>query len=43
MPPKKGKAKGKGKAVVDDDTKAEMKRIIDEIHKAPDISAYPMK
>lgn len=45
MPPKKGKKgaekKGKGDAV-DGDTKADQKRIIDEIYHAPDISEYPM-
>ena len=44
MPPKKGKkaaAKGKDNGP-DADIKAEQRRIIDEIHKAPDISEYPM-
>ena len=45
MPPKKGKGKGKGKAKKegDDDTKAEQKRIIDEIHNLEPIEDYPMK
>ena len=38
---KKGGAK-KGKGGADDDTKAEMKRIIDEIHTSS-IEEYPMK
>ena len=45
MPPKKGKGKKgakKGKEG-DDDTKAEKKRIIDEIHNSKDIQEYPMK
>lgn len=45
MPPKKGKKGGakKGKdSGPDADIKAEQRRIIDEIHKAPDIGEYPM-
>ena len=46
MPPKKGKGKkggGKKSGGGDDETKAEKKRIIDEIHKAADITEYPTK
>jgi len=43
MPPKKGKGNGKAKkSEGDNDTKAEQKRIIDEIYNAPDIGDYPM-
>ena len=44
MPPKKGKGKGKkAKNEGDADTKAEQKRIIDEIYNVPTIEEYPMK
>lgn len=40
---KGGKAKGKKAGEGDNDTKAEQKRIIDEIHKVDTIEDYPMK